>query len=185
VLKWIILSLSLIIVFPIFVRLDVIYNDNAKKVFAKIYFFGILILNLYAHPIKEGIIFHLTKRKAVILQYNKIFSVRKKFKPIKDFHIINFDTLIEIGSDDPINTLRNAFLINFLYTNVKWFFYNKKPYLDINTIIKTRDNKIFNIYNNTTIIFNLLIILISLIKIIVEKIFYALKHRKQQNKQSG
>ena len=104
------------IIFPIFVRLDVIYNDNTKKVFAKIYLFGILILNLYAQPIKEGIIFHLTKRKAVILQYNKIFSVRKKFKPIKDFHIINFDTFTPpagpariFPSSKPVSTLKLRF----------------------------------------------------------------------------
>ena len=78
-----------------------------------------------------------------------------------------------------MNAFTKGFLINYLYQNVKWFLYHKKPYLDVNTIIKIYNEEVFNIYNSTTIVFNLLIIIISFIKIIVEKVFYALKHRKQ------
>ena len=178
-LKWIILGF-IIIVFPFFIRLDIIFNNTSKKLFVKVYIFGIMVLKSYAELINEGVIFHLTKRKAVIFPFKNAVNIRKKFKPIKDFHFINFDFLIEIGNDkQPMNAFTKGFLINYLYQNVKWFLYHKKPYLDVNTIIKIYNEEVFNIYNSTTIVFNLLIIIISFIKIIVEKVFYALKHRKQ------
>jgi len=110
-------------------------------------------------------------------------GIRKKFKPLKDYHFIKFNSILELGGkNDLINAISAGFIHNYIFNYLEWFFYHKKPYVDLKykTIIIKDTNKL-NYYCNLTVIFNLLMVVISLIKILMEKIIYAIRNKARQN----
>ena len=179
-----ILILVSIIIFPIFINGDFHLSQDKLKLFYKIKVFGfITILKGYAEFIKEGIIIHLTKRKAIILPFENLFEVKRKVEPLKDYHLINFKLNVELGNEENILApLTTAFIINYIYNYFKWFLHHKKPYFnsDINIFVIDEKN-VFEIFLKGTAVFNLLMILISLIKILAGKLINAFKQRIKQN----
>ena len=88
-----------LIIFPIFLNIDLYFIKSENKLFFKIKIFLIKIIGGYAEIINEGIIFHLTKTKAIILPFNKIFDMKKSVEPLKDYHFIKIKTRLVMGSD--------------------------------------------------------------------------------------
>ena len=89
---------------------------------------------------------------------------------------------MDIGVDEiTCEGLLVAQAINQLYGYITDYFSSTKPYLKMkNDIIIEEKIKKFKIYLNNVLVLNLLMILISMIKIMGEKIIYAI--RKKQNK---
>ena len=165
-----------IIIFPIFIKVWFNFSLKEKKLFFTITLFGFLkIISGYAEQIKEGFAVHITKKKAIIIEYKNILDMRKKVKPLKDYHFIKLHTITEIGSS-------NSTMLPFVISNLAgfidnfscWFLYNFKPYLDVN-------NKIFvfegedrlEVFCKLNAVFNLMMVVISLFKILMEKMIYA------------
>lgn len=172
--------LFIIFIFPLFLSISFYFNYSYKKLFFTIKIFGLRILNGFIKLDKEGIVIHYTNKKAIMFIYKHILDIKKHFKPLKDYHFIKFALIFDIGhKENLIQTLSISFLLNYLYKIMEWFFANSKPYLKINNKINTYENKnILNITHNSTIIFNSLMIFISLIKILMEKIIYAFTNKK-------
>lgn len=176
--------ISSIIIFPIFFNLDLCFISHDKKLYFKIKILWLVrLVKGYCELIDEGIIIHLNKFKAIIIPYNKLFGMRKKVKPLKDYHFIKFNSVFEIGDkDDLILSLSNAFIYNYIMQYITWFFYHEKPYVDFDArTIVIEDESVLNIYCSVNIVFNLLMVIISLIKMLVEKIIYAVKSKAKQN----
>ena len=165
-----------ILIFPIFIKLWFNFSLSEKKLFFTITLFGFIkIFSGYAERIKEGFAVHISKKKAIIIEYKSLLSVRKKVKPLNDYHFIKLQTVVEVGSS-------NSNMLPFIVSNVAgflddiscWVFYNLKPYLDL-------DNKIFvfegedrlEVFCKLDVVFNLLMVVISLIKMFTEKLIYA------------
>lgn len=180
---YVILIIYIVLIFPIFINVKLKFDKDKKKVFFKIKLFNIVrVINGYIENKKDGFFIHLTKKKAILFEYERLFDFRKKVRPLKDYHIISFNSQVLIGSND--NLLKNieiAFIFNYLVNNIQWFFYHKKPYLYINNSIKIYDDKVFIIKISVKFVLNLLMIFISLIKILMEKMFYAITRKVQQN----
>jgi len=177
------LIISAILIFPIFINFDLCFIKDNKKLYYKLSLFGIKVLRGYVELIKEGVVIHLNKYRAIIIPYKKLFGIRKKFKPLKDYHFIKFNSILELGGkNDLINAISAGFIHNYIFNYLEWFFYHKKPYVDLKykTIIIKDTNKL-NYYCNLTVIFNLLMVVISLIKILMEKIIYAIRNKARQN----
>lgn len=173
----------LIIIFPIFINIKVNYDISIKKFYYEIRVFFIKTLYGYIEKHADGIIVHLNKRKAILIFYKDLLNMKDKAKPLKDYHLINFYSEIKIGIENNlINALELGFLYNIIMFYIKWFTYNKKPYFNIDNKIYIYEGKnIFSFMCKSTVLLNLLMIIISLIKIIVEKIYYAIRNRLQQN----
>ena len=107
--------------------------------------------------------------------------MRKKIKPLKDYHVIRFDIKLVFGVNESlIIPISISFVIRYLLQFIEWFLYNKKPYVKINTDISIYEDKdIAELNAKATAVFNLMMVVISLIKIGVEKVFYAIKNREQ------
>ena len=171
-----IIIIFIVLIFPIFLNLNFHYSMDAKKLFYQIKLFGFIkILGGYAQLIEEGVVIHLTKNKAIILPFSKIFDVRKKVEPLKDYHFIKLKTVTEIGvSDSAILPTVLSFSLSFIDKIVCWFLYNFKSQLDV-------DNRFFvfegvdrlEIFCKLDVVFNILMIIISAIKILTEKVIYA------------
>lgn len=180
----VIVIICVLIFFPLFLNINIFYNNKEKKLFYKLYLFKFIVLiKGYAEKIEEGFAFHISKKKAFIIEYKSLLGLNKKIKPLKDYHIIKFYSEIDYGNVE--NNINSVFIakyyeiINNLFCKV---LVNNKPYIKINNNFNVYlDSNVFNIKCKITIILNLFMIILSLIKIFVGKIFYAFKFRKQQN----
>ena len=174
---WIIIAFVLI-VFPIFINIDALYDSDAKKMFFSINIFGLVkILSGYCELIDVGIAIHVSKTKAFIIEYKKLLGLGKSFKPILDLHVLKINVLIENGSEDAEFLLFINSFIGLTSCFVKEWLAHNKPYLKYNLNVNTLEKKRKNIYIATTIVFNIFIILLTLLKFIGEKIIYGIRAR--------
>ncbi len=173
----------IIIIFPLYISVNCFLSKELGKTFFSIYLFGtIRILSGYVQIINGGIAFHIRKNKVYIYEYKNFFNIKKSVKPLQDYHLIKFNSLIEIGSSNVLEPMSTSFILNYFNNIIIWFFANKKPYLKINNDINVYEGKnIFNIYLKTGVMLNAVMIVLSIIKICAEKIINEIKQR-QQNK---
>lgn len=174
----IILTIYVFLIFPFFLSIKVKLNVCDKKLYYKICLFNVLtILNGYVELKIDGIFIHLTNKKAIKISYKNFFNSRAKVEPLRDYHVINFYSFLYIGcKTSAVKKTQIAFIYNYIKNNLEWFFYHKKPYLKIDNnvaITEISNNVVY--YAKATFVFNTLMILISLTKILVEKMFYAIK----------
>lgn len=170
-----------VLIFPLFLSINLIYSKDENKLFFCIYLFGILrIASGYAELLKDCIAVHVSEKKAFLIFYGKLLNLNKSIKPLKDYHFIKFTSLIEIGGENLLIPKAASFIYNYVWGFITWFFYNKKPYLKLKNDVNIYENKdILNIFIDTKIVLNLLMIFLSMIKIITEKIINGISKRKQ------
>ena len=182
-----ILIFLILIIFPIFLNIKIFFSWEIKKLFFLINIFGIKCLSGYFEILSDCIAIHLTDKFAIIIPLKNLLGMRTRVKPLKDYHFVKFNSTIEIGSKESlISNFAFAFIINYFYNFTLWFLSNSKPYINFNNKINLyQDNKKLNIIIDSTVIFNILMVLISIIKIIMEKIVYAFRNKKQQNRKSS
>ncbi len=174
----------LLLIFPIFINIKIKYLSQKKRLYFifKLYN-AIKLLKGYVHLVYDGFAIHLSKYNAIIFPYKNLLKMRNKIKPLKDYHIINLNIKLDVGkSDSLISPLLFVFLYNYIANYIKSAVYNNKPYVQFNRQTNVHEGEnIFNLEIKGVVALNLLMILISLIKIFTEKIIYAIKNRKQQN----
>ncbi len=155
-----------------------------KKLFFSIKLFKVFkIFSGYAELKKDGIFIHLTHKKAILIPYSSLTGMKKKIKPLKDYHIIKWEFEADLGfATKTVLALETAFFVNYITSFINWLTSNIKPYLIIKNNVNVYESQnVFKMYFYGTILLNLLMIILSLIKIVLEKIIYALSTRKQQN----
>ena len=171
-------------IFPIFFNINCYASLKERKIFFCLTLFNFLkIAGGYIEYLYDGIFIHYTNTKAYLITNKKIFGLQKKFKPLKDYTIIRWNMAIDYGCGHNImQCCTISFLLCYVIEQIKWFLYNSKPYLETNNKINVyKEEKFLKIYLNFTFIFNVLMVIISVIKILMEKILYALSKRCQQN----
>lgn len=151
--------------------------------FFKLYLFNFIrVIKGYAEKIEEGFAFHITTKKAIIIPYKNILGMRKKIKPIQDYHIIKLNLEINYSNyENNFNAIIISNIFQIINNNVLRILCYNKPYLNINNTINIYENEeknLFYIKCSFTIIFNILMLLISIIKILMEKFIYAIKSIK-------
>lgn len=172
-----------LLIFPIFVTGNLSINKNKREISYYIKIFGVIkVLYGYFQLDKEGLIIHLSKTKAILLRYDSLLSLKKKFKPLKDYHLLKFNSTLDLGTNEDNLFLEFIGFYNFinqiLGDNLKII----KPYFELNNEINIYENSNeLNFRCSADLVFNLLMVIISVIKIIVEKFIYAIKNRAQQN----
>lgn len=177
------LILFAFIIFPLFINVNIYFDKNLSKLFFSFSFLSIIRIGGYVEKISEGIAIHYSNKRAIIIDYKNLFKIKNKIKPLNDYHFIKFKSTIEIGGkNDVLNFVYLGFLINYIENVFEWFIYNKKPYVKLNNNVNVYTNEeVFKIYINVQILFNLLMVIISVIKILVGKSIYAIRNKKQQN----
>ncbi len=174
----------IVLIFPLFLNIKIVYSFKSKKVFYILQLFGFIKLNCgYIQILANNILIHVSDTKAIIIELIDIDGVKKSFKPFMDYHFIFFQSKTEIGLNNSlINSLSVAFMLNYIQNIVRWFLINKKQYLKINNVFNVYENHSkFNFYGEIIITFNLIMIIISVVKILMEKIIYEFRKSRQQN----
>lgn len=170
-----ILLISIIIIFfifPIFLT-TYVYFDTSKmhtyfclKIFSKI-----KILSGYIQFIKDGIAIHLTEKKAIIIPYLIKFDLQKTYKLAKEYNVTSFCSIIEYGNFDLIKNTKVAIVHNSINNLICPIIHDRKQYLKIkNDLVLYNTNTKPKITIKFVLLFNLVSIISTLIKIILEKI---------------
>lgn len=172
----VVLCFYVFLIFPIFIQVEALTNKSSKKIFFNVKLFNVLRFFCgYAFLVKEGVSLHISSKTAKIIPYKDIFSLRKKFKPVFDFHIVKAKIFLENSLDNPKNYILSGFLA-LIGSVVKKILNIKKPYVDFEFYISSVANKYdFNLYLTTTVVINFLTLIVSLINILGEKLVYVFR----------
>lgn len=177
----IVLIACVIIIFPLYINVYFIFILDDKKAYFSINIFGFIkLLSGYIEVENKNLVVHLNKNKAVIYQITSYELMKKKFKPLRDYHILKFNSNIDIGiAESTMSAVTICFILNYIEQFINWLIFNRKPYVINNNKFNIYEGKdVFNAYISCTIVLNLLMIIISIIKIIMEKMFYAISTRR-------
>ncbi len=172
-----------VLIFPIFLngKLSLSKENKELKYSVKI-FWLFKVLYGYFELDKEGIIIHLNKRKAILIEYNRLLSIRKKFKPLKDYHLLRFNSTLNIGISENELIIDITTFYSIITEILGEYFRFNKPYFKIqNTMNIYEGANMLNLYFSAELVLNLLMVIISAFKIFMEKFIYAIKSRTQQN----
>ena len=61
--------------------------------------------------------------------FNKLFYIKNSFKPIQDYNLISFNSVLDIGNENnQVETLFFAYVYNFISNNLIWFFKGKRVF---------------------------------------------------------
>lgn len=180
---YVVVGVIVFLIFPIFLKFEFFYDKDKLKVFFAIKLYGILkIIGGYIELIKEGLVVHVSKNKAIIIPI-QIFEIKNQFNLSKDYKIVSIYVLSEIGVTS--ENVLPFFLVGIENVFFKIFF---PIFSTLKTGVKLKNNilmyendNLFKISAQINVAFNLIILIITFIKIILRKI---LNERKKQNKYS-
>lgn len=165
-----------VLIFPIFVNISLFYPKNDKKIFFGLGLYGINLIGGYAEKFKKGISVFLNGKKRFYFYYKNMFKLRAKIKPLRDYHFISIYYYWDLGLKNTAAAAFSGFTAAWL---TEMFFGPvaiKKPYIkagaDIN-IYECED--VFDLYFKGTVALNLLALFLSAIKILTEKMIYAIR----------
>lgn len=177
----------ILLILPLFLRFRIGYFNEYKKLYFTIYLFNFIKLFYgYIEKIDNGFAIHINSKKSFIFSFNNTFSMKAKVKPLMDYHIKRFYSAIEIGSEKLFNNLAFSFFYNFINERLVWLLKSKKNYIKVKNDLNVIENEnIFRVYIDFTVILNILMIILSFIKILMEKIINGNSKRKQSKQSNG
>lgn len=168
-----IVSIFALFSFPMKINLKFIFSKELRKIFYTIKLYNFIKINSGYLELKDFKLFiHISNKKALFIKLNPWGN--KSIKIIKDYHVKDLKSYLEIGGNAlEVSTI--AFLINYIDLIIKWFLLNSKPYVLYKNTITVFNNKKFNYFIKVGVYVNLLMIIISIIKILMGKIKNAVR----------
>ena len=176
--------LYFLLIFPIFVNFKVIYVKEDKKIYYLISLFNkVNVLGGYITFTLKELAIHLSSTKVMLIPYINLLGFNKKLKSFNDFKIFSVEILFE----NAIKSNENNFIINFyaelIYKIIRFNIKRFNGNFIFNFINKANnDINRSEIYIKNCATFNLITILILLIKTLMEKIIYEYDRSKQDKR---
>ena len=164
-------AIFLSIIFPIFINAFVLYDNNEKKLYFNLCVFSISIISGYVE--RTGIALQIRlKRKTIKVPLKKLLSIRGSFKPLKDYHVFNVKSFVNVGakSNGAVLLVLGAFSNTFINAFNQYHYNRRKRNLILNSTNYILDEGDFSVSLKSLFVINILMILISLTKMILEKI---------------
>lgn len=167
-----IFAFIIVLIFPVFLTAYFYIDGNKKQLYFCLKIFSkIKILSGYIQFIKDGIAIHLTKKKAIIIPYLIKFDLQKTYKLAKEYNVIQFFSIIEHGNVDLIEKYKISMLYSSINNLICPIIQYRKQYLKIkNDLILYELNSKIKVTIKFVLVFNLISIISTIIKIILEKI---------------
>lgn len=180
---YVVVGVIVFLIFPIFLKLEFFYDKDKLKVYFAFKLYGFLkIFGGYIEIIKEGLAVHVSKSKAIIIPI-QIFEIKNQFSLSKDYKIVSIYILSEIGVTG--ENVLPFFLVGMENVFFKIFFpvfSTLKTGVKLkNDILVYENENLLKISAQINVAFNVIILIITFIKILLRKI---LNERKKQNKYS-
>ena len=160
----------LIVFFPLTLNIKIILKKN-KYTLVSLYFFHIKVLNIFLSFDLLNIKIFL-KNKTLFLPYYKIIPLKSKIKPYLDVNLVKIENKFIISESD----ILSIFFISSLLKATEIIKLKKYYIINKNNIYLTEKTK--NEYiGKFKILFNIFVIIISILKIILGKIITWTKKR--------
>ena len=155
-------GIALFLIIP-FVFVGDVYADlKRQKVVFSIRLFGFLkIIGGYITVIREGIAFHISRKKAIILKFGDVEAGKKQFSVFKVFRFLRINLLLECGT--------NTFLPSLAVKRVADILLKAVFQLDFKSKIYVYEEEVFSLSLRTKFWLNGLILIIHLINFIIKK----------------
>ena len=169
----VLLLTAAIMLFPIFLTVNFYMDVSTKKAWFSLYVLHMIkIYGGYATIYKEGIAFHLTKNKAVLLPYKEAINTRKKFEITRGFFVAAYSHVIELGAEELNSvTIQLTSLLNIASNILGIILIAKKNCHSYKGDVILQNNQACVKFSSRLVFaFNLLILVVAITKIILEKI---------------
>ena len=103
---------TILFLFPVFLYVDAYADVSGNRAWFCISLFHKLkLFGGYAEIRTEGFVFHLTKKKAILLPYSEMAAARKQFEITQGFQLWRYHQIVETdGANEPKGVLIAAFL---------------------------------------------------------------------------
>ena len=160
---------TLFFLFPIFVYIDA-YVDAAENKcwFALSLFKFFKIFGGYLQIKKEGLVFHITKKKAVILPYKQMAPMRKKFEVTKGFQLYRFHQIVETGGEGSPQGVIIAAVLQSLSSQIFSVMQTLHPFLSLKNGVLLTENPRLKLSVQFVTVFNGLVVSIAIGKKLLE-----------------
>lgn len=169
----------LFFLFPIFVYADVYVDVTENRCWFSLSLFKYLKVfsgYLQLHP--EGLVFHITKKTAIILPYSQMMSMRQKFEITKGFQLYRFHQIVEAGSPNKVSGIVLGALLQSISGQVFSVMQTNHPFLSLRNSTLLSDRGGVRITINTALVFNGLILSIAFIKKTLEAIINWIRKKR-------
>ena len=156
---------------PIFVYADAYVDVKENKCwFALSLYKFFKVFGGYLQITKDGIAFHLSEKKAVILPYQQMAPMRKKFEVTKGFQLYRFHQIIETGGEGRPAGVVMAAMLRSLASAVGSVMTSLHPFLSIKSGVLLTERTDLKLTVQAVTIFNGLILSVAFGKKILEAI---------------
>ena len=170
---------AVLLLFPIFIYADIYADAAENRAWFCISLFGKLkLFGGYAEVRTEGFVFHLTKKKAVLLPYSELAAARKRFEITKGFQLWRYHQIIETdGANQPKGVLIASFVCvaaGTVFSVLK----GKHSFLSLKSRSLLHNEPCLKLTIRTALIMNGLVLALALIKKGLEGLLEWVKRKK-------
>lgn len=170
---------ALIYLLPVFVYVDGYVDVEENKCWFSLSLYKHLkIFGGYAQLTKDGAVIHLTKKKAVIIEYAKMTDTRKKFEITKGFQLWRFHQIVETGGAQKPYGVLIAAALQALSGSVFSVLQTAYPFVSLKSGILLTEKTSLKVSLQTAAVFNGLVLTIALIKKLLEALINWIRTKK-------
>ena len=164
---------------PVFVYAD-FYLDVAvnKGWFSLSLYHRLRLLKGYAQLRREGIVFHLTKKKAFILPFAEMSSARKKFEITQGFQPWRFHQVLEMGGAEDVRMCMIAAAIRTFGGALYGIAKEKYATISLQNNVILYEESRLRVSVQTATVFNGLVLSMALGKTILEGIIEWMRKKR-------
>ena len=165
--------------FPVFLYADLYGDLGCNRVwFCISLFHRVRLFGGYAELRAEGFLFHLTKKKAVLLPFTEFAAARKRFEITKGFQLWRYHQIVETdGADAPKGVVLGALLTIAAGTAFS-VLKEKSAFLSLKSRSLLHHEPCLKIAIRTAVIFNGLVLALALIKKALEVFIEWMKRKR-------
>jgi len=166
------LGVLLALFFPIILSCRLFYSGKNGKLYFGIYLFKLFPILRGRIKIEEKGIRLIFKRISILIKYKKLFKDRSNKRILSIVDVLNFNTLIEVGTaqDGNLKTAA-AILYGPVISEFSYIIKEYNPYARIyNCTAVYESSAVFNYNLEASIIFNITFVIIGVIKNVLRKI---------------
>ncbi len=165
--------------FPVFVYLDGYADTSENKLWFSLSVYKFFkVFGGYAQIKKEGLVFHITDKKAIILPYAEMTDTRKKFELTQGFQLYRYHQTVETGIVEKPYSVLVAAALQSLGGQIFSVLQTKHPFLSLKNNTLLSEEKGVKLTVHAVTVFNGLVLSIAVGKKILEVIINWIRTRK-------
>lgn len=169
------------LLFPVFVHADVYADIRENKCwFALGLYSRIKLFGGYLRIRRDGIAFHLSVKKAVLLPYSEMSDTRKRFEITKGFQVYRYHQIVEVGTNGGGRGILFAALVQSLAAQIYSVLQTAHPFLSLKNSTLLSEGRTLKITLRAVLVFNGLVLAVAMSKKILEALFNWIREKKSK-----